>query len=271
MKTFQKISTTDLCDYGCSRTANYLSISGSKCCSSHFLKCPAKKIATHKHKNPYSTAIETEELCEFGCNSIAKYLFKNGKKCCSPHFNSCAGKRKEFSLLNHDDRTSKSLKTRIRLGITKSSQIKGTQTRIKNGHYEKLAQIMKEHWMDSPWKNSTQCPILNYKDSPLTYQGTHECSFLFQLEEKFGFDWLLQNVKRGPSIWYVDPTDNSRRLYISDFQIGNTIYEVKSSWTWNKNGEDELLENKNKAKLAACRAQGYDVILVLDGKENIWQ
>jgi hypothetical protein len=69
-------------------------------------------------------------------------------------------------------------------------------------------------------------------------------------------------------LWYIDPLDNIKRLYISDFIIYNTVYEIKSAWTWNKHGKDMLLEEKNKAKLQAAKDKGYDVILVLD-KEYI--
>ena len=79
--------------------------------------------------------------------------------------------------------------------------------------------------------------------------------------------WLEENVQRGPAIWYQDPVDNVDRLYISDFLIDNTIYEIKSSWTWNKHGKDEELEMRNKKKLTSCIDQGYNVILVLNGEE----
>lgn len=80
----------------------------------------------------------------------------------------------------------------------------------------------------------------------------------------------MNKVSRGPSVWYTDPFDNTKRLYISDFMIYNTIYEIKSSWTWNRKGKNLDLENKNKAKLNECVKQGYKVILVLNGEEIIY-
>jgi hypothetical protein len=126
---------------------------------------------------------------------------------------------------------------------------------------------MKEHWANNPWQNNTQCPLLPYKDTTLNYQGTYEFDFLEKLENLNGIEWLIKNVQRGPSLWYVDPIDNTKRLYISDFIIDNTIYEIKSYWTWNKNGDDSNLENKNKAKLDECISRGYEVMLVLNGEE----
>jgi len=85
-----------------------------------------------------------------------------------------------------------------------------------------------------------------------------------ELEAEYGLDWVKLNVNRGPSLKYVNPVDSMEHLYISDFIIGDTIYEIKSSWTWNKHGKDIELEQKNKAKLTECINQGYNVILVLN-------
>ena len=89
------------------------------------------------YKKPQAEKINTAEICEYGCGTQAQYKFWNGKLCCSKHHNSCKGKREAFSKLDHTERTSKSLATRIEKGITKTSQIKATATRKANNHYEK--------------------------------------------------------------------------------------------------------------------------------------
>jgi hypothetical protein len=216
------------------------------------------------YKNPQAELVQTTDLCEYGCGTTGLYKFWNGKICCSRHHNSCKGKRGAFSKLDHSERTSKSLATRIEKGITKTSQIKGGATRVAQGHYKKLAKAMQEHWANNPWDNNAQCPILEFKHTGLVYQGTYEYEFLEELELEHGIEWIKDNVKRGPSIKYIDPTDLLERLYISDFIINGAIYEIKSSWTWNKNGKDSTLEEKNKAKLTACVDKGYNVILVLN-------
>lgn len=216
------------------------------------------------YKKPQATPIITDELCAYGCETQAKYIFWNGKKCCSSSHNSCKGKKNAFSKLDHTDRIAKSLKTRIAKGITKSSQIKGGATRVAQGHYKKLSKIMQKHWKENPWQNNLQCPLVSYKDTELLYQGTHEYDFLESWELKNGISWVIDNIKRGPSIWYTDPMDLYERLYISDFIINGTIYEIKSAWTWNKHGKDKLLEEKNRAKLTAAKQAGYNVILILD-------
>lgn len=219
------------------------------------------------YQRPIATSIQTNKLCDYGCQCIAKYRFKSGKVCCSIHFNSCPGKRLDFSnRTDHKARTDKSLNTRKRLGITKSSQIKAGITRKNIGHYKNLASKMRDHWLKKPWNNNPQSPLLNYKNIKLMYQGTFEYKFLEDLEKQYDIQWINDNVKRGPSLWYIDPNDNIKKLYLSDFIIADTIYEIKSSWTWNKLGKDKILEAKNKAKLNECLNQGYKVILVLDNK-----
>lgn len=216
------------------------------------------------YKKPQAEEIQTSELCVYGCGTTAKYKFWNEKLCCSLSHNSCQGKRSAFSKLDHSDRTSKSLATRIEKGITKTSQIKGGATRVAQGHYKKLAKVMQDHWATNPWDNNVQCPILVFKHTGLVYQGTYEYEFLEELELEHGLEWVKINVKRGPAIKYIDPTDLLERVYISDFIIDGTIYEIKSAWTWNKNGKDLALEEKNKAKLTECVNKGYNVVLVLN-------
>ena len=217
-----------------------------------------KKILT-------AVEVKTTELCKYNCGQIAKYKFKGGILCCSKHYNSCPAKRAAFSKLDHTSRTAKSLETRIQKGITKTSQIKGGKTRRESGHYSRLASIMQDYWAARPWQNNLQCPLIPFKASDILYQGSYEFQFLEALEKTHGIDWLSSNVKRGPVIWIE--FNGKRKLYISDFQIGNTIYEIKSSWTWDKHGTDPELLKLNKAKLAQCLLEGYNVILVLNGKE----
>lgn len=221
------------------------------------------------YKKPEATPIDTDEICAYGCGHVAKFRFKNGNVCCSKHQNSCQGKRAKFSALDHSDRTAKSLKTRIEKGITKTAQIKANKTRKENGHNERFAEATRQRWANNPWQNNLQCPLVKFRNSHLLYQGTYELKFLEKLESEHGLDWVITNVSRGPSIWYDDP-EGKHRLYISDFIIGDTIYEIKSGWTWNKQGKDVLLEELNKAKLTRCVELNYNVVLVIDGEEIKW-
>lgn len=219
------------------------------------------------YNKPFAKEIQTDELCNYGCKTIAKFKFRNGKLCCSKHHNTCKGKRKWFSEnVNHKEYAAKSLKTRIKLGITKTSQIKGGKTRVEQGHYKKLSKRMKELWKENPWNNHG--PWRKYKDTDINVQSKYEENFIEEAEKINGIDWVKNNIKRGPSIWYVDPNTNNMRLYLSDFIIDNTVFEIKSDYWWNKNGTDNELEQLNLAKLEATKDQGYCVILVKEGKRT---
>jgi hypothetical protein len=220
------------------------------------------------YKKPQAIEYNGDELCEYGCNQKAKYKFKAGKLCCSMSHNSCPKKRSNFAELDCTERTQKSLATRIKSGVVKSCQIVGAATRKKNGHYEKLAKKMQEHWIANPHNNlGPRGEWEIYKETKIPYQCSYEYCFLEKLENEHGIDWIISNVARGPAIWYIDPKTLKKRLYISDYIIYNTIYEIKSSYTWNRKGKDLDLENLNRAKLNECIAQGFSVILVLDKKE----
>jgi len=224
------------------------------------------------YKKPKAEAIITSDICNYGCSQTAKYKFSNGKICCATSHNSCPAKRKQFSdRTDHKERNAKSLRTRIELGITKLSRVKALATMEANGAYGVKRVKMQKHWETNPHQNNLRCPLMPYKNTELLYQGTYEYDFLESWELLKGINWIINNVKRGPSIWYTDPVDGIQRLYISDFIINNTIYEIKSLWTWNKHGKDLILEEKNKAKLTSCLQQGYNAVLVLNKEEIIWQ
>jgi hypothetical protein len=193
---------------------------------------------------------------------------KNDKKYCSKHYNSCPQKRKNFSEnIDHKTYSAKSLKTRIEKGITKTSQVKAAKTRIKNGHYEKLSEVMKKRWEESPWNNKPNWRT--FKSTGIQIQSTNEYNFLESLEKEYGLEWVENNVKRGPCFYYNDPISLKNRLYISDFIIDNTIYEIKGDYTWNKKGSDINLQNTNEAKLDAA-SEVYNVVLILEGVAIKW-
>lgn len=211
--------------------------------------------------------IETEDLCCLGCGQTAKFIRKNQKKYCSSHYNSCPKKRKNFSEnVDHKSYSQKSLKTRIEKGITKSSQIKAAKTRKESGHYERLAGKMREYWEERPWNNKPQWA--KFPKTDIQIQSSYEYNFLKELEDTHGLDWVQQNVKRGPCFYYTDPVCLKQRMYISDFIIGETIYEIKGDYTWNRKGKDVDLQKQNEAKLDSI--EQFDVVLILEGEAILW-
>src|SRR5690606_18476998 len=132
------------------------------------------------------------------------------------------------------------------------------------GHYENLSRKMQEHWSRNPW--NTNPKWREYKDTNILIQSNLEYSFLESLEKENGIDWVKENVFRGDCFWYEDPRTSKKRLYISDFKILDSIWEVKGAYTWNKHGKDKDLENLNKAKIESVLKSGLDFNLILDGE-----
>jgi len=219
---------------------------------------------------PIAIPVEVEDLCYLGCGKKARFRFSVSQKlCCSDHFNKCSAKRGRFSQgADHKENARKSLKTRIRLGITKSAQIKGAKTRKASGHYDRLAVKMREHWSEAPWNNLPKWST--YKTTTIRIQSSYERKFLEGLEQDHGLDWVSENVRRGPCFYYIDPSTQKERLYISDFLIDDRVYEIKGDYTWNRKGDDKGLEKLNRSKLDSVIEQGYEVTLVLEGVAIPW-
>jgi hypothetical protein len=228
------------------------------------LKSRPKEI----YKKPQAFDYTGQELCNYGCGQVAKYRFKGGKLCCSISHNSCPKKRSNFSDLDATERCRKSLAVRLESGATKRGSEKAQKTMRENETYKLIGEKNKLAWEKNPWNNlGPRGEWKMYKDTNTPYQSTYEYCFLEDLENKNGIKWIIDNVRRGPSVWYIDPKTLTKRLYISDYIMYNTIYEIKSSYTWNRKGKDLDLENLNRAKLDECVTRGYKVILVLDKKD----
>lgn len=74
-----------------------------------------------------------------------------------------------------------------------------------------------------------------YKNSNLYYQGTYELLFL-EIADKLK---LLKKISNGKRYKYI--LNGQVHTYHSDFYFKNSNIEIKSSWTYNKNGKDKEL------------------------------
>jgi hypothetical protein len=92
----------------------------------------------------------------------------------------------------------------------------------------------------------------------INYQSTYELKFI-KFIESIG---MLNIIDRGPIILYFDNTDKEH-TYHSDFTIIGTdlVFEVKSSYTWKKNLEINLLKK-------AAAEKNYNYNLVIDNNFN---
>lgn len=96
--------------------------------------------------------------------------------------------------------------------------------------------------------------IEQYENTNLYFQSTYEKLFIDEFIKKYDWNELSQDLYIP---YYFDYKD---RMYHPDFFIKstNTIIEIKSNWTFNRNGDDDKFEQQNLAKRDACLKRGYN-------------
>jgi len=268
------------CKKGCGEIAKYKFVkTGILCCSNHTSKCQAVK---QKRINSAKQNID-----ENGLNSLqrgqkeATKVKKNNGGFIRAGKN--ISKTKNTLLPNGDRRCDvsnrKMKKTKLKVGddgLTNAqrSARKMADNRLKDIDENGLNQY--QRWTNERIQNGTfekafkkSGLIKSYLDTDLYFQGSYEKKFLDKLLEQYGIEWVKTNVKRGPNIKYKDPI-GVQRTYMSDFQINNTVYEIKSNWTWNRRGQDLLLQQINLLKLKSAVDSGYKVKLIKEGKEIVF-
>lgn len=113
--------------------------------------------------------------------------------------------------------------------------------------------------IDRLLKSGVYCSLKMYKNTTIHYQGSYEFKWLEKMEQLYGLEFF--NKITQPRINYFDSTTGKIKMYYTDFVIGDTVYEIKSSWTWEK----DLQRNKDKIK--ACLDEGYKVKLIINHEE----
>ena len=85
------------------------------------------------------------------------------------------------------------------------------------------------------------------------------------MEEGYTHEDIITNRADVPEIWYDE--DNKKHRYYCDAYIPkiNTIYEVKSTWTY------EIAKEKNILKQQACIDAGYLYVLCVYNNKSILQ
>lgn len=128
-------------------------------------------------------------------------------------------------------------------------------------------QVLSDHLAG---RGCRKCPPnkKQYKNTHLYTDSVNEIDFLKSIEQQYGLEWLIKNVKIPEPISYS--IENKTKKYYPDFQIENILYEIKSLYSWFEYRRHGNLEQINNAKLNAAFAAGYDVRLILDGIEMHW-
>jgi hypothetical protein len=139
---------------------------------------------------------------------------------------------------------------RIRKRDIKMMELYGTTSSLLNPELFKKAQ-----------QNSYK--VMNYKDSGLKYQGSFELYFLEQMEN-IG---LLKEIQRGPNFKYIWNDKETR--YYSDFLFRGKVIEIKSTWTYDKNGKNKEMGLKNEAKWQAVRNSGKQIDIIISNIKKV--
>ncbi len=98
--------------------------------------------------------------------------------------------------------------------------------------------------------------VKKYMNTTLDYQGSYELHFLNKINEL----GLIQEISIPQPFTYT--INGLSCVYNPDFLFRGDIIEIKSSWTYDKNGKDKKLREKNEAKWAAVRASGQNIIIL---------
>lgn len=272
----QKLNTDALCEYGCNSTAKFKFKSGKLCCSDAVQKCHgiiARGLASKK--------LDIDEnglnALQRGQQNAHKVKLENGGYVrAGKNISKRKNELTEFGLKRHEISNSKMRKTKLSIGedgLTNAqrSARKMASNRLNDidntglNQYERWTlQRIQDGVFDKAFEKAKQ--IRHDADTGIRYQGSYELKFINELKSKFSIEWVKLNLKRGPSIQYID-YHGKQRWYMSDFIINNTIYEIKSNWTWNRRGQDKILEQNNINKLIASKNAGFEVKLVREGIE----
>jgi hypothetical protein len=135
---------------------------------------------------------------------------------------------------------------------------------------KKIETCLKNHGTKFPMQNrkifekgiKTRLKINKFKtESDLTYQGSYEKYFLELMQEK----GLLDKVSNGKT--YIYSLNEKEHYYHSDYLFSGITIEIKSSWTYNKNGKDKELELENETKWSSVRDYGDPIIILFSKKE----
>ena len=100
-----------------------------------------------------------------------------------------------------------------------------------------------------------------YKDTKIKFQGSYELYFLEKMEEHN----MINDVSNGITISYIH--NKKTKSYHIDFQYKKIFIEIKSTWTYNKNGKDKEMELINKAKWNTVRKSGLKLKVLFSKKE----
>ena len=157
----------------------------------------------------------------------------------------------------------KAKKTNLeKYGVEYTFQSKNVKDKIKETCLERYG--VNHHMQDSKIFKQAQkssCKVFQYKNTDLTWQGKYEKYFLEQME-KYGF---LNELSKGKSYNYE--LNGKQHVYHSDYWFNNSVIEIKSTWTYNRDGNNKEMELENEAKWQAVKHNEDEIIILFSKKE----
>ncbi len=232
--------------------------------------------------NPVSFNVQTNKLrkyCGKRCASSSKEVREKVKKTFIKNFGV------EHPMLLPETIIKNKKKFILKYGVdnpSKSNEIKEKKEKIfleKWGHRnissnpeikaKKRKTCLKNYGTEYPSQNrlifdkqqKTSSKVFYYKDTNIKYQGKYELYFLERMDEIN----LINEISNGQTIKYI--YENKKRTYHIDFKYKNISIEIKSSWTYNKNGKDKILENKNKTKWEFAKNNKINLKILFSKKD----
>jgi hypothetical protein len=115
-----------------------------------------------------------------------------------------------------------------------------------------------EYWQKNGWSK-----IEYYKDYNIFSQGGLEKKFLNNMER---FDYI-KLIRRAKTLHFISPKDNKEHDYFPDFEYKEYIFEIKSTWTYDRSGRDTELRIFNNSKFKYTLMQNKKLILIFDNKK----
>ena len=271
------ITTNELCCYGCNTLAHYQFKSGKICCADAIQKCQGhiqQQIATRRNDIDTLTGLNPMQRGQVAATKVKKEtgaFEKAGRKISATKNKLVAEGVRRCDISFEKMKLTLKIVGPDGLTISQKAARKRADARLLDINENGLNQY--DRWTRDRIENGTfdrgfekALLVLHDVDTGLRYQGTYELKFIQEYKDTYGIDWVKKNLKRGPSVQYIDYYGKTR-WYMSDFIIGDTVYEIKSGWTYNKNGKDIIVEFNNLSKLNATITAGYNVKLIMNGKE----
>jgi hypothetical protein len=168
-------------------------------------------------------------------------------------------KKENFGDENYNNREKATRTMQELYGADHAIQKKEFQNKQQETNFKKYG-VKSPLQNEKIFRNSrkTAFGVKQYKNTEHYYQGSYEKYFLETIEEK-GF---LNEVQQGLSFEYEHKGET--HVYHTDFTFRGKQIEIKSGWTYNKNGADKELQGLNESKWKVVKD-----LVVLIGKSEI--